>query len=166
MKQHPNGSLDSLLDLGCGTGLVGVEIRQFCDKLEGIDLSAPMLEQARLKNIYDSLIHTDIVEYLSNAKLDYDCFISSDVFIYVGELSEVFQLIKSRNKRTGKLIFSTEHSEEDGFHLQKTGRYSHSKSYIASLCKEFGYTISHFSITNLRKERGKFLTGGLYVLDF
>ena len=166
LKQSPNGSLGSVLDLGCGTGLVGQEVKRFCGNLEGIDLSKPMLEQARLKNVYDELIHSDIIEYLSNEELNFDYFISTDVFIYVGNLTEVFRLIKSRNKQPGKLAFSTEHTEKDGFHLQKTGRYTHSKSYIEGLCAEFKYTTSHFSTSNLRKEKGQFLTGGLYILNF
>ncbi len=166
VNQHDEGSLGSILDLGCGTGLTGFEIRRFCSKLEGIDLSNSMLEKARIKNIYDNLCHTDIIEHLANAKLNFDYFISADVFIYVGELSQVFSLIKSRNKKPGKLVFSTEHAEKSGFHLETSGRYSHSKSYIEGLCKKFDYSISHFSQTNLRKEKGTFLTGGLYLLDF
>ena len=166
LKQSSNRSLGSVLDLGCGTGLVGDEVKRFCENLEGIDLSKLMLEQARLKNVYDKLTHSDIIEYLSNEELNFDYFISTDVFIYVGNLTEVFRLIKSRNKQPGKLAFSTEHTEKDGFHLQKTGRYTHSKSYIEGLCAEFKYTTSHFSTSNLRKEKGQFLTGGLYVLDF
>jgi predicted TPR repeat methyltransferase len=166
LKQSSNRSLGSVLDLGCGTGLVGDEVKRFCENLEGIDLSKLMLEQARLKNVYDKLTHSDIIEYLSNEELNFDYFISTDVFIYVGNLTEVFRFIKSRNKRPGKLTFSTEHTEKDGFQLQKTGRYTHSKSYIEGLCSEFKYTISHFSMSNLRKEKDQFLTGGLYVLDF
>ena len=165
-KKSSKGSLGSVLDLGCGTGLVGEEVKGFCENLEGIDLSNLMLEQARLKNVYDKLTHSDIIEYLSNEKLNFDYFISADVFIYVGNLTEVFRLIKFRNKQPGKLSFSTEHTEKDGFHLQETGRYTHSKSYIEGLCAEFKYTISHFSTSNLRKEKGQFLTGGLYILDF
>ena len=166
LKQSPNGSLGSVLDLGCGTGLVGQEVKRFCGNLEGIDLSKPMLEQARLKNVYDELIHSDIIEYLSNEELNFDYFISTDVFVYVGNLTEVFRLIKSRNKKPGKLTFSTEHTKKDGFYLQETGRYTHSKSYIEGLCAEFKYTTSHFSTSNLRKEKGQFLTGGLYILNF
>ena len=166
LKQSSNRSLGSVLDLGCGTGLVGDEVKRFCENLEGIDLSKLMLEQTRLKNVYDKLTHSDIIEYLSNEELNFDYFISTDVFIYVGNLTEVFRFIKSRNKRPGKLTFSTEHTEKDGFQLQKTGRYTHSKSYIEGLCSEFKYTISHFSMSNLRKEKDQFLTGGLYVLDF
>ena len=166
VEKHGGGSLGSILDLGCGTGLTGEEIRAHCTNLEGIDLSRKMLEIAKSRDIYDKLEHIDIVEYLSNAELNFDYFIATDVFIYVGDLSEVFRLIKVRNKKPGKLIFSTEHTNEKGFHLEKSGRYSHSKSYIEELCKEFKFSISHFSETNLRKEKGSFLIGGLYILDF
>jgi predicted TPR repeat methyltransferase len=166
VAKNSNIQLGSVLDLGCGTGLIGDEIKKYCSNLEGVDLSKSMLEKARAKNIYDKLQHKDIVEYLSIENLDFNYFISSDVFIYVGELSEIFKLIKSRNKSKGKFIFSTEHINRDGFFLEQTGRYSHSKKYIESLCKKFGYNLSHFEITNLRKRNNKFIIGGLYLLDF
>jgi predicted TPR repeat methyltransferase len=166
IKQNSNDTLGSVLDLGCGTGLLGPEIKHHCLRLEGIDLSNKMLTIAKQKNVYDKLIHSDIVEYLSSMSLDFDYYIALDVFIYVGDLSEIFRLIKSRNKKPGKLVFSTEHTKTDGFHLLKSGRYSHSKSYIEGFCRKFGYNISHFSTTDLRKEKGHFLTGGIYTLSF
>ena len=166
VAKNPNIQLGSVLDLGCGTGLMGDEIKKYCSNLEGIDLSKSMLEKASAKNIYDKLEHKDIIEYLSTEDLDFNYFISSDVLVYVGELSEIFRLIKSRNKSKGKFIFSTEHTDRDGFFLEQTGRYSHSKKYIESLCNKFGYKLSHFETTNLRKNNNKFIIGGLYVLDF
>ena len=166
VKENGGGLLGSVLDLGCGTGLMGVEIKDYCSNLEGIDLSEKMLGLADAKKVYDKLIHTDILHYLADTDLCFDYFIATDVLIYVGDLTELFRLIKSRNKRKGKLVFSTEHTELDGFQLEKTGRYSHSKTYIEELCAKFKYTISHFSMVNLRKDKGQFLTGGLYILDF
>ena len=162
----PNGSLGSVLDLGCGTGLVGMQFDNLCSSILGIDVSKAMLDQARRKNVYHKLIQVDLRKYLSTEKLDFDYFVASDVFIYVGELSELFQLIKFRNQRSGKLVFSTEHTEKDGFFLEKSGRYTHSRSYIESLSKDFGYKLVHFSTFDLRKENGKYLAGGLYLLDF
>ena len=166
LKKSSDNSLGSVLDLGCGTGLAGVEIRKYCDSLEGVDLSNLMLKKADKKNVYDKLSHKDITDYLSEEDLNFDCFISSDVFIYVGDLSEVFRLIKSRNRSEGRLVFTTEHTDKEGFFLQKTGRYSHSKKYIESLCAEFNYTLFHFETVNLRKEKDRFIDGGLYLLDF
>ena len=164
-----NSKLDligSIMDLGCGTGLFGVEIKQFCENLEGIDLSEKMLREAKGKNIYDKLIKEYIVDYLSNSSLNFDYFVAIDVFIYIGDLSDVFRLIKSRNKTGGKLVFSTEDCEGDGFSLEQSGRYSHSKKYIQGLCETFGYELCHFETHALRKEKNNYIRGGLYLLDF
>ena len=53
----------TVLDLGCGTGLMGQYLRDNAAQLIGIDLSAAMLEEARNKQIYDALVEGDIVEY-------------------------------------------------------------------------------------------------------
>jgi len=155
-----------VLDLGCGTGLVGHELNPCFSSIDGVDLSQSMLNVAQTKSIYNKLIHEDIVQFLGISELDYQYFVAADVFIYIGELSEVFRLIKSRNKRSGNVIFSTEHSEIDGYHLEKSGRYSHSKSYIENLCAEYGYEIHHFSETNLRKQNNTYLKAGIYSLHF
>jgi predicted TPR repeat methyltransferase len=166
VKEHGIGTLGSVLDLGCGTGLTGLEIKNFCNNLEGIDLSKKMLELANAKNVYDKLVHTDVLNFLANAELCFDYFIATDVFIYVGDLSELFWLIKSRNKGKSRLAFSTEETRKKGFHLETSGRYSHSKSYIESLCKKFDISLLYYSEVDLRKEKGVFLTGGLYLLGF
>ena len=159
-------SLGSILDLGCGTGLIGNELKDNCSKIDGIDLSKSMLQKAKTKNIYNNLKHTDIIEFLSTKNLEYDYFIAADVFVYIGDLSEIFKLIKFRNKFKGKFIFSTQHIDEGEFILEKSGKYSHSKKYIEKLCKQYSYNIFHFEKTDLRKESGKFVIGGLYFLDF
>ncbi len=108
----------------------------------------------------------DITEFLKQTKLKFDCFISTDVFIYVGELSEIFYLLKSCKKKSGKLAFSTEHKEGKGFYLEKSGRYSHSKHYIEKLCEEFGFSLSYFKKTNLRNQDNIPILGGVYILNF
>ena len=166
IKPNSNGSLGAVLDLGCGTGLLGLEIKKYCSLLEGIDLSSKMLDLAKEKDVYDKLSRLDIMEYLSSKPLNFDYYIALDVFIYVGDLTEVFRLIKTRSRQPAYLVFSTEHTETDGYHLLRSGRFSHSKSYIESLCKKFSYKISQFSTTKLRKEQSSFLTGGIYILEF
>lgn len=166
IHQIQNKSLGSVLDIGCGTGLVGQEVRRYSQRLEGVDVSSKMLMQAQSKDIYDELIHSDLIDYLQEKELDFDYYICADVFIYLGDLTQLFNLIKSRNKRSGKLVFSTEHKLDHGYTLQKSGRFSHSKNYIEVLCSEFDYKISYFEYANLRKENNEYLDGALYILDF
>ena len=166
IKDNKFDLLGSIMDLGCGTGLFGAEIKQFCEHLEGIDLSEKMLDKAKEKDVYNKLIKQDIVTYLSNESLNFDYFISTDVFIYIGDLYDVFRLIKSRNKTGGKLAFSTEDYDGEGFFLEQSGRYSHSKKYIEGLCEKFGYKLRHFKTQALRKDKNQYISGGLYLLDF
>ena len=166
IEDSKTNSLGSIIDLGCGTGLFGEEIKKFCNKITGIDLSKRMLDQAKKKNIYNELIKEDIVTYLSNNYFDFDYFISLDVFIYVGDLSNVFKLIKSHNKKSGKLAFSVENHDRESFFLERSGRYSHSKTYIENLCERFGYTMNYFEKLNLRKEKNQYIDGALYILEF
>lgn len=167
IKQHQTSEqLRSVLDLGCGTGLTGVELQNMCQSIVGIDLSKKMLEVAKQKKLYDELIHASIEDYLANAPLNFDLFVATDVFVYVGDLSEIFRLIKLRNKTKGRLVFSTEHNETAEVFLEKSGRFSHSKKYIESLCKKFECEILHYSTHNLRKEKDEFITGGLFLISF
>ena len=159
-------SLGTLLDLGCGTGLFGSTLNHAFTRLSGVDLSSKMLAEAKEKRIYDNLIEADITDFLLNENLNFNYFVSTDVFVYIGDLSEIFHLIASRNNKDGKFAFSTEHIAGDGFRLEQSGRYSHSKKYIDGLCEEFGFTLSFFETRNLRKENHRFITGGLYLLDF
>jgi predicted TPR repeat methyltransferase len=166
IEHQSQKTFGTVLDLGCGTGLMGLELRGLTQRLEGIDLSSKMLQQAKSKKIYDRLIHGDFIEFLTSAELNFNYYFAADVFIYIGNLFKIFSLIKDRNKEGGKLIFSTEHSEKDGFFLEQSGRYSHSKSYIQAICEELDYKVIHYSLIDLRKEREKVISGGIYLLDF
>ena len=165
-RNSKSTSLGSIMDLGCGTGLFGAEIKQFCEYLTGIDISKKMLDEAKGKNVYNKLLKQDIVTYLSKESFNFDYFIATDVFVYIGDLSDVFRLIKAGNKTSGKLAFSTEHYNGDDFILRNSGRYAHSKTYINSLCEKFGLKMSHFESRQGRKERAQFIKFGLYLLDF
>ena len=57
-----------------------------------------MLRRAEIRQVYDELVQQDIVSYLSGQSLNFDYFVATDVFVYLGDLSEVFKLIKERNR--------------------------------------------------------------------
>ena len=58
-----------------------------------------------------------------------------------------------RNKTGGKLVFSIEKYDGDGFFLEQSRRFSHSKKYIESLCETFGHKLQYFETQALRREK-------------
>ena len=154
----------NVIDLGCGTGLAGIEFRDIAETLTGIDLSQKMLGKAKAKNIYDKLYVDDIIDRLNSLNCKFDLFISSDVFVYIGNLLPLFQCVRKYSTKNSHFVFSTELSDQDGFSLQNTARYCHSKKYIVSTAKNLGFHIKYFKEINLRYEKDGWVNGGIYVL--
>jgi predicted TPR repeat methyltransferase len=154
----------NVVDLGCGTGLSGMEFRTVADRLTGIDLSPKMLAVAKQKNIYDVLQVAGIVEFLNETDEKYDLFIAADVFIYIGNLKPVFQSVQNCSLSGAYFVFSTENSDENDYILRRTGRYAHSLSYIQSLAGEYNFEIEICRSSGIRKEKGQWIMGNLFAL--
>mgnify|MGYP003119867314 CR=1 FL=1 len=93
------GQNDVILDAGCGTGLVGTELRSLSDAvIDGIDLSPDMLDQARKKDVYRTLNKADLTASLDIGDACYDGVISVGVFTsgHVGPsaMNELIRVIK------------------------------------------------------------------------
>lgn len=71
----------SVLDIGCGTGLVGVELaaRGFT-AIDGLDASPRMLDKARAKGVYRDLIEDDVRRPGAIGPGRYDAVIAVGVF--------------------------------------------------------------------------------------
>ncbi len=89
----PEAAALDVIDLGCGTGLVGQHFRKVAGRLTGIDISARMLQWAERRNVYDRLVLGDYVHYLSARQEPCDVVLAADVFIYAGDLVAVFQAL-------------------------------------------------------------------------
>ncbi len=51
-----------ILDVGCGTGLVGVLLKEIAATLVGVDTSPEMLARAAAKGVYSALHREDLVQ--------------------------------------------------------------------------------------------------------
>lgn len=165
-ENFPEKSYNRVLDIGCGTGLMGEKLDFTCNEIYGIDLSQKMLDEAERKKVYTNLFKVEIIDFLKNQDLNFQLFVSADVFVYLGDLSELFRLIKNRNGTNGILAFSTENKEGSGFRLEESGRYSHSTKYIQELANQFQYKIIDYSLEKIRKNKNGFILGGLYIMRF
>ena len=165
LKYSNKKSFKSVLDLGCGTGLVGLEIKKFSKKLTGVDISKKMISKARSKKIYDELVCKELISYLKDNRLNHELIIASDVLTYFGKCDEIFDLIKNNNscKKTF-FSFTTEHTEEQNYILDTSGRFKHSYEYIENLCSVYNFKLKYFEKNILRENKNEPVDGGLYLI--
>ncbi|NUP09437.1 MAG: tetratricopeptide repeat protein [Polyangiaceae bacterium] len=152
------------LDLGCGTGLAGRALRPFCDVLIGVDLSPNMLEKARAAGGYDELHADDLIGFLQGRTDSFDLFVASDVLNYLGDLLETFQLVARRAASGALFVFSTEAGQVEGFHLDRTGRFSHGRAYVEATAASAGLDVVSCDERVLRLERDVPVHGHLFLL--
>jgi len=103
----------SLLDAGCGTGLVGQALRDagFSGALDGIDLSPPSLEEARALGIYRDLRAANLQELpLSTGDNAYDAVICVGVLTYVPDSEAVLREF-ARLVRPGGVVLATQRDD-------------------------------------------------------
>jgi len=161
-----------VLDLGCGTGWVGRELRrvahgQPCGPVTGIDLSPRMLEQARELGGYDQLVLADIVEWLATPAQQgprWQLAFAADVFIYVGAIDAVLRDLPQRLVAGGWLAFSVEAlaDDEGDFRVRPSLRYAHSEAYVRRLAAAHGWQVRSLERGPIRNDQREPVQG-LYL---
>jgi predicted TPR repeat methyltransferase len=160
----PSSRLD-ILDLGCGTGLLGVRIRPLARTMTGVDFSANMLKRARQRQIYDSLVCAELTEFLPTQIKAFDLVVATDVFIYVGDLAQVFQGVRGALRERGIFGFSVEIGEERDLALQPSRRYAHSAAYLRKLAEEHGFILETMEPHTIREHDGSDLPHYITVMS-
>ena len=106
-----------LLDVGCGTGLVGQHLKQAgFTQFDGTDISDKMLEQATLRG-YDNLFLANIVEGLPVADDAYEACLCVGVFTHGHVGPEGFDELTRITKKGGFIGFTVNEDVfyKDGF---------------------------------------------------
>lgn len=151
---------ERVVDLGCGTGLMGQAIRPHAGWLEGYDISSRMLAQARSKGVYDALHKRDLSR-LDIAGERHDLILAADVFIYIGALEQIVGWAAASLSPGGILAFTLEElpQDEGDLRLRPSRRYAHSADYVARLLEQAGFAAPQFNRAMLRMDAGQPVPG-------
>lgn len=154
---------ESALDLGCGTGLCGPLLRPLARRLDGVDLSARMVERARATGAYDEVVQGDATEFLRGTSRRYDLVLAADVFVYIGALGEVFAAAARVIPAGGHFCFCVELAPGDAdLVLRPTMRYAHGAASIRKLARECGFEIAAMAEYPVREDQAVPI-GGLFA---
>lgn len=165
LRRFPTKSMN-VLDLGCGSGLLGVCLGRIDGFLIGVDISTKMVEQAGRHGVYDRFHTVNMLDALRETPAEvYEIITALDVFIYTGDLKATVPNAHRILMPAGDLYFSCEIAPENGpdLVLQPNGRYAHKRSHVLALCKEAGFEDVQIEDLVLRREAGEPVNGFLVV---
>jgi predicted TPR repeat methyltransferase len=153
-----------ILDLGCGTGLVGEAFKDLAagGRLAGIDIAPRMIEAARQRGIYDELTLGDIEAVLHTPGTRYELILAADTMIYIGDLAPTFFGVAKRLEPQGFYIFAAESMHEGEWQQTPQNRFRHSLAYIKAEAERAGLAFVDAIECALRNE-GSTPVAGLAV---
>lgn len=167
--RHSIGDRQGLvvLDLGCGTGLMGEMMRDISGRLVGVDISPKMVAKTLEKGFYQEAHAEDLLSYMRrNPAGSYDVVVAADVFVYLGDLQTIFYESRRLLRRGGFYAFTVEATgpdDQSDFVLDSTGRYRHGARYLRHLAEETGFTEANFSPVVIRTQHEQPVHGYLCV---
>ncbi|WP_321384107.1 class I SAM-dependent methyltransferase [uncultured Enterococcus sp.] len=107
-KQLSPYGYETALDFGCGTGLVGLQLKDLFEEMIFTDPSPAMIEQVKLKLAEQKIttISALPVDLLSEAHSDIkvDCLYMSQVLLHIPDTKSVFEKLKPLINTGGRLM--------------------------------------------------------------
>jgi predicted TPR repeat methyltransferase len=156
----------TILDLGCGTGLAGAAFADRAAAIDGIDLSPRMIDRARERGLYRSLLTADLIAGIGQLPLrSYDLALAADVLVYLGDLRPLADTVHGALKPDGLFAFTVEHLPDDrgDYALLPSKRYAHARTYIERLALP-GFALVRLGEVSTRTDRGVPVPGLLTIL--
>lgn len=170
LSQHLTQSIFKkyhILDLGCGTGLCGINLKKYASYkgLIGVDLSEKMIEEAEKKDIYAKLVCDDICHYLETSSYLFQVICASDVLTYFGDLTKVFVRVSKSLTPAGLFVFTISENDytDSDFFMAPSGRFVHSLNYVERALKSSGLKVLSQEQHILRNEAEKAVYGYVIV---
>jgi predicted TPR repeat methyltransferase len=145
---------------------MGAPLRERVDRLAGVDLSAAMIAKARERGLYDRLTVGDAAAILGcEPPVSFDLIVAADALVYIGQLAPLFAAVGLALIADGLFAFSVETCEGDGFKLEPTMRFAHSRSYIEATAREAGLRPLLIRPASTRREAGADAPGLICVFE-
>lgn len=159
----------AVLDLGCGTGLMGERLRARSRWIEGVDLSPAMVAKAGSKGVYDALQVAELISHMTDGERCFDLITAADVLIYLGDLAPFFAAAAGRLAEAGLLAVTVEAAEADGpgidRRLRPSRRFAHAASYLEQTAGDAGLTLRHHDRIVLRRDGADAIGGHVMVFE-
>ncbi|MHB2166854.1 class I SAM-dependent DNA methyltransferase [Alsobacter sp. R-9] len=153
------------LDLGCGTGLAGVALRDRVEWLAGCDLSREMLRRTTTRGVYDEVACEDLAATLARQPAaSLDLVVAADVLIYVPRLGPVLAAAARALQPGGLFALTLQTTTGAGEVIGPDLRVHHAPARFRAEASDAGFALDEERPDWVRRERGEPVPGLVAVL--
>ena len=173
LARHAGNARLDMLDIGCGTGLVGEAVRGLARRLDGVDISPAMLEKAKAKGVYDSLFEADLAHFMTQHESGYDAILAAAALIHFGDLGSLFGAASRTLRDKGLFVFtlfphetpSADYAVASSDRLAQSGCFRHSRAYVERLAAQARFCVLELQeVLHEHDQDGNPVAGMLAVL--
>ncbi len=163
--------VNKVLDLGCGTGLVGKQLKaaRNINYMIGVDIANSMLDEAKIlkegtEPVYNEIINLDVDHYFVNTlnKEKFDIFIASSLLNYYSDTKVFFESCAKMAVSGALLCFTLRTHEQAVLKLFNGSieEFTYSANLLKTLLSEQGWVL-------INEGEIKFLDGssGMYIIS-
>ena len=135
----------NVLDFGCGTGLLTLQLQPLVHSITGVDSSQSMLDalnskikEQKLTNIKTEFIDIDKGDVLKGM---YHLVVSGMTFHHIQNIENLFKQLYECLLRGGHLCIADLDSDEGKFHSDNTGvfHFGFDRSFMRGLFAQYGF---------------------------
>jgi ubiquinone/menaquinone biosynthesis C-methylase UbiE len=147
-----------LLDFGCGTGLLSIELQPRVGSVTGVDSSPGMLDifKAKIARFKLNQIETVLFDLGKGASLEgrYDVVVSNMTLHHIKDIMPLFNLFYKITAPAGYLCIADLDLEDGQFHEDNTGvfHYGFDRTMLREFFSKAGFSnIREMTATEVRK---------------
>ncbi|HAF43640.1 MAG TPA: SAM-dependent methyltransferase [Gallionellaceae bacterium] len=150
-----------VLDYGCGTGLLAMQLQSHVHSVSGADSSPAMVAvlQDKITTLKPGNVSTQLVDFERGAHASgtYDLIVSSMVTHHIPDTAELFKEWQRLLKPHGQIAFADLDAEDGSFHGDNTGVFhlGFDRAKLRELLLAAGFSsVRESTATSVRKEIG------------
>lgn len=151
-----------VLDYGCGTGLIAMQLQPHVHSVCGADSSPAMVAvlQDKIATLKPDNVSAQLVdfEHGAHASGEYDLIVSSMVTHHIPDTAALLREWKRLLRPQGQIAFADLDSEDGSFHGDNTGVFhlGFDRNHLRELLLAAGFTsVRDTTATSVRKEIGE-----------
>lgn len=163
------GPFARMLDLGCGTGLAGMAMRDAAAHVTGVDLSELILGEADERGTYDDLYVGDAVAFAAEWDEEkFDLVTATDMLPYLGDLAPLAAAIADCSAPGAIVGLSSETLPAaafgaSGYAVGPHQRFHHEPAHVEGLFADAGFSLVSRTDIIVRTDEGVPQPGHLFL---